>query len=74
VSTNGIPASPWRRGSPSAARILGARQLHDDAPLALALDDGLGHAEGVDAVAQRGDVLLQREVLDLFLFCGGSPP
>jgi hypothetical protein len=48
-------------------RVLGAGQLHDDAPLALALDDGLGDAQGVDAVAQRGDVLLQREVLDLLL-------
>jgi hypothetical protein len=66
------PASRWRRAVLQPRRVLGAGQLHDDAPLALALDDGLGDAQRVDAVAQRGDVLLQREALDLLLLCGGS--
>ena len=46
-------------------RILHAGQLHGDAVDALARHDRLGHAELVDAVAQRGDVLLDREVLAL---------
>ena len=37
--------------------VLHAGQLHDDAIEALALHDGLGDAELVDAIAQRGDVL-----------------
>ena len=45
--------------------ILHAGQLHDDAVEALAGDDRLGDAEFVDAIAQRGDVLLDREVLPL---------
>ena len=44
-------------------RVLHAGQLHDDAVGALLLDDRLGHAQLVHAVAQRRDVLLQREVL-----------
>ena len=43
--------------------VLHARQLHHDAVLALLLDDGLGHAQLVDAVVQGGDVLLERLVL-----------
>ena len=50
--------------SPSR-RILDAGQLDEDAVEALALHDGLGHAELVDAVAQRQRVLLDREVLAL---------
>ena len=45
--------------------VLHARQLHDHAVVALALDDRLGHAELVDAVAQGGDVLLDRVAGDL---------
>ena len=37
-------------------RVLHAGQLHDDAIETLPLHDGLGHAERVHAVAQRGDV------------------
>ena len=44
--------------------VLHAGQLHHDAVGALLLDHRLGHAELVDAVVQRGDVLLQRAVLD----------
>jgi len=44
-------------------RVLHARQLHHDAVCTLLLDDGFGHAEFVDAVVQRGDVLFQRLVL-----------
>ena len=40
--------------------VLHAGQLHHDAVQALLLDHGLGHAEFVDAVVQRGDVLLER--------------
>ena len=55
-----------RRGAEHALRrrrILDARQLDEDAVEALALHDGLGHAELVDAVAQRHRVLLDREIL-----------
>ena len=45
--------------------ILHAGQLHDDAVEALAGDDRLRDAEFVHAIAQRGDVLLDREVLPL---------
>ena len=45
-------------------RVLHAGQLDDDAIGALLLDDGLRHAELVDAVVQGADVLLQRVVLD----------
>jgi hypothetical protein len=44
-------------------RVLHAGQLHDDAVQALLLDHRLGHAEFVDPVVQRGDVLLERGVL-----------
>ena len=44
-------------------RVLHARQLHHDAVDALLLDHRLGHAEFVDAVVQRGDVLLDRRLL-----------
>src|SRR5574340_735467 len=47
--------------------VLHARQLHHHAVDALLLDDRLGHPQFVDAVAQRGDVLLQREILDALL-------
>ena len=47
--------------------VLHARQLHDDAVAALLLDDRLGDAELVDAVAQDRDVLLDRAVLDALL-------
>jgi hypothetical protein len=43
-----------------AASVLHAGQLHHDAVRALLLDHRLGHAELVDPVVQRGDVLLQR--------------
>ena len=49
------------------AGILHPRQLHHHAIRARLLHDRLGHAELVDAVAQRGDVLLQRELLDALL-------
>ncbi len=45
--------------------VLHAGKLHDDAIEALALHDGLGHAELVHAVAQRGDVRGDREVAPL---------
>ncbi|SBP87233.1 hypothetical protein THIARS_50481 [Thiomonas delicata] len=48
-----------------ARRVLNARKLDHDAIAALLLDDGLGHAEFVDAVVQGGDVLLDRIVLGL---------
>ena len=63
-----------RRGA--AEDVLGARgvlhagQLHDDAVGALLLDDRLGDAELVDAVAQDRDVLLDRAVLDALLRLG----
>ncbi len=46
-------------------RVLHARQLHHDAVHALPGDDRLRDAEFVDAIAQRRDVLLDREVLAL---------
>ena len=46
-------------------RIAEARRLHQNAVDALALDDRLGHAELVHAVAQRHEVLLDRVVLAL---------
>ena len=46
-------------------RILDAGQLDEDAVEALALHDGFGDAELVDAIAQRQRVLLDREVLAL---------
>ena len=45
--------------------ILDAGQLDEDAVESLALHDGFGHAELVDAIAQRQRVLLDREVLAL---------
>ena len=42
--------------------VLHAGQLHHDPVGALALDDRLGHAQFVDPVVQRGDVLLHRVV------------
>ena len=45
-----------------ACRVLHAGQLHHDPVGALALDDRLGHAQFVDPVVQRGDVLLHRVV------------
>ncbi len=53
-----------------ARRVLHAGQLHDDAVGALLLDDRLGDAELVDAVAQDLDVLLDRAVLDALLRLG----
>ena len=50
-----------------ARGVLHARQLHDDAVGALLLDDGLGHTQFVDAVAQRRDVLLEGQVLGALL-------
>ena len=63
-----------RRGA--AEDVLGARgvlhagQLHDHAFAALLLDDRLGDAELVHAVAQDLDVLLDGAVLDLLLRLG----
>src|SRR5690606_2163926 len=48
--------------------VLHARQLHHHAFGTLALDDRLGHAELVDAVAQGTDVLLDRIAGDLLDF------
>ena len=53
-----------------ARGVLHARQLHDDAVGALLLDDRLGDAELVDAVAQDRDVLLDGAVLDALLRLG----
>ena len=53
-----------------ARRVLHAGQLHDDALGALLLDDRLGDAELVDAVAQDLDVLLDGAVLDALLRLG----
>ncbi len=50
--------------------VLYARQLYDDAVGPLLLNDRLGNAQFVDAVVQRGDVLLDGEFLDALL-CGG---
>src|SRR5664279_5532498 len=47
-----------------AARVVHARNLDHDAVGALPLDDGLGDAEGVDAIADRLDGLARRLVLD----------
>ena len=44
-------------------RVLHPRQLHHHAVGALLLNDRLGHAQFIDAVLQRGDVLLQRRLL-----------
>ncbi len=46
-------------------RVLHARQLHQDAVLALLLDRGLGHPELVDAVPDRLEPLPHREIADL---------
>ena len=46
-------------------RILHAGELNDHAVGALLLDHRLGHAQLVDAVAQRGDVLLERGLLQV---------
>jgi hypothetical protein len=43
--------------------VLHAGQLHHDAVGALLLDHRLGHAQFVDPVVQRGDVLLERLLL-----------
>ena len=43
--------------------VLNARQLHDHAVQSLLLNHRLGHAQLIDPVVQRGDVLLQRGVL-----------
>jgi hypothetical protein len=48
--------------------VLHARQLHHDAVQALLLDDGFSHAQFVDTVVQRGDILLERLLLH---FAGG---
>ena len=53
-----------------AGSVLHARELHDDAIRALLLNDWLGDAELVDAVAQDGDVLLDCAVLDALLRLG----
>ena len=53
-----------------AGRVLHARQLHDDALGALLLDDRLGHAQLVDAIAEDLDVLRDRAVLDALLRLG----
>src|SRR3546814_20741999 len=45
--------------------VLHARQFDDYPVRALALDDRLGHADLVDPVAQRTDVLLDRTADDL---------
>ena len=45
-----------------AGRVLDTRELHDDAIGSLLLHQRLGHAQFVDPVAQRRDVLLQRGV------------
>ena len=50
-----------------ARRVLHAGQLHDDAIGALLLHNRFGDAEFVDTVAQDGDVLLYRAVLDACL-------
>ena len=47
------------------ARVLDAGQLNQDPVEALALHDGLGDAELVDAIAHRQHVLLDREILTL---------
>ena len=65
------------RGGPEdllgARGVLHAGQLDHDPAFALLLDHRLGDAELVDAVAQRGQVLLQRELLQL-LHCGLRHP
>ena len=43
--------------------VLHAGQLHHDAVRTLLLDDRFGHAQFVDPVVQRVDVLLERGVL-----------
>src|SRR5207244_2426535 len=54
-----------------AFRVLDARKLQDDpvgdppADSSLAVDDGLGDAEGIDAVADRLERRADRAVLDL---------
>ena len=65
------PVFQGRRGAKNllgARRVLHARQLHHDAVRALLLDDGLGHPQFIDAVAQRGDVLFDGELAHLALF------
>jgi hypothetical protein len=65
-----------RRGAEHAlrlARVLDARQLHEDTVEALPLHDGFRDAELVHAVAQRERVLLNREVLALFERRLGEP-
>ena len=54
----GAPQNVFGLGS-----VLHARQLHHDAVQALLLNHRLGHAQLVDAVVQRGDVLLERLLL-----------
>ena len=58
-----------------AGRVLDARKLDHDAVLALLLDHRLRHAEFVYPVAQRGDVLVDREAphFPRRLFIHGHP-
>ena len=44
--------------------VLNARKLHDDAICALLLNQGFCDAEFIDTVMQRGDVLLDRKLLN----------
>ena len=43
--------------------VLHTGQLHDDAISALLLDNRLSHSKLINAITQRGDILLQRELL-----------
>jgi hypothetical protein len=45
----------------SLVRILHAGQLHHDAVHALTSNDRLGDAQFIDAITERGDVLLDRK-------------
>jgi hypothetical protein len=74
VSAAAAPSGSTRRNcsvAGAADDVLGARrvlhtgQLHHHAVAALLLDDRLGHAQFIDALVQRVDVLLQRLRLDV---------
>lgn len=56
-------------GLDGGIRVLDARQLDDDAALALTLDDRLGEAQRVDALLHDGDDAVHRIIVDFCYIC-----
>ena len=62
------PVLQGRRGADNAFcrhRVLNARQLDNDAPVTLLLNNRFGNAQFVNAITQRDNVLLQGQLADL---------